>query len=132
MTFPRIASFKTSAALRDHLRACGLSLDLDDAVEPGPNSPAGAATRDGWRHASATASPSCPWRAGTARPTGEPRDLTRRRWQHFGISGAKLIWGGEAVAVRQDGRANPNQLLLTPSTQASIARLREELVSGSS
>ena len=26
---------------------------------------------------------------------------------HFGRSGAKLIWGGEAVAVRHDGRANP-------------------------
>ena len=38
---------------------------------------------------------------------GEPSDLTTRRWQHFGKSGAKLIWGGEAVAVRHDGRANP-------------------------
>src|SRR5690348_5439972 len=63
---------------------------------------------------------------GTA--DGEPTDLTRRRWRHFGISGAKLIWGGEAVAVRQDGRANPNQLLLTPATASSIASLREELV----
>jgi 2,4-dienoyl-CoA reductase-like NADH-dependent reductase (Old Yellow Enzyme family) len=60
--------------------------------------------------------------------TGEPSDLTRRRWRNFGTSGAKLIWGGEAVAVRQDGRANPNQLLLTPSTQGSIAALREELI----
>ena len=47
-----------------------------------------------------TASASCPWRAGTARPTGEPSELTERRWRHFGSSGAKLIWGGEAVAVR--------------------------------
>ena len=51
-----------------------------------------------------------------------------RRWRHFGISGAKLIWGGEAVAVRHDGRANPHQLLMTPDTQASIADLREQLV----
>src|SRR5690348_12494615 len=63
---------------------------------------------------------------GTA--AGEPSDLTRRRWRHFGISGAKLIWGGEAVAVRHDGRANPNQLMLTPATQPAIAALREELV----
>ena len=42
---------------------------------------------------------------GTA--DGQPSDLTRRRWQHFGDSGAKLIWGGEAVAVQLDGRANP-------------------------
>ena len=39
--------------------------------------------------------------------TGEPSELTVRRWRHFGRSGAKLIWGGEAVAVRHDGRANP-------------------------
>src|SRR5262249_5029108 len=61
-------------------------------------------------------------------PDGEPSDLTRRRWRHFGTSGAKLIWGGEAVAVRHDGRANPNQLLLTPGTQPAIAALRETLV----
>ena len=59
---------------------------------------------------------------------GRPSDLTTRRWRHFGISGAKLIWGGEAVAVRHDGRANPHQLLMTPDTQASIADLREQLV----
>src|SRR5207244_1447561 len=46
-------------------------------------------------------------------PEGLPTDWTRRRWQHFGASGAKLIWGGEAIAVRHDGRANPNQLLMT-------------------
>ena len=56
---------------------------------------------------------------GTA--DGEPSDLTRRRWQRFGLSGAKLIWGGEAVAVQHDGRANPNQLVLDARTQPAIA-----------
>ena len=37
---------------------------------------------------------------------GRPTDLVRRRWARFGESGAKLVWGGEAVAVRHDGRAN--------------------------
>ena len=69
----------------------------------------------------ATASAFFRWKAGTARATGEPSDLTRRRWRNFGISGAKLMWGGEAVAVRHDGRANPNQLMLTRQTQESIA-----------
>ena len=41
---------------------------------------------------------------------GMPTELTRRRWQRFGRSGAGWIWGGEAVAVRADGRANPHQL----------------------
>jgi 2,4-dienoyl-CoA reductase-like NADH-dependent reductase (Old Yellow Enzyme family) len=59
---------------------------------------------------------------------GRPSDLTRARWQNFGRSGAKLIWGGEAVAVRPDGRANPNQLMMNPSTLVAIAGLREDLV----
>ena len=59
---------------------------------------------------------------------GKPSDLTRRRWQRFGASGAKLIWGGEAVAVRHEGRANPNQLLLNDDTLADLAQLRETLV----
>src|SRR5207248_6731944 len=60
---------------------------------------------------------------------GEASPLTERRWRHFGTSGAKLIWGGEAVAVRPEGRANPNQLLIDAGTQKSLARLRESLVS---
>src|SRR5206468_6956931 len=59
---------------------------------------------------------------------GRPTELTFRRWRRFGASGAKLIWGGEAVAVRHDGRANPNQLLISPQTQADIAGLRQSLL----
>jgi 2,4-dienoyl-CoA reductase-like NADH-dependent reductase (Old Yellow Enzyme family) len=40
-----------------------------------------------------------------------------------------LIWGGEAVAVRHDGRANPNQLLMSDATQPALATLRDDLVS---
>jgi 2,4-dienoyl-CoA reductase-like NADH-dependent reductase (Old Yellow Enzyme family) len=43
---------------------------------------------------------------------GKPTELTKRRWRNFAISGAKLLWGCEAVAVRHEGRANPNQLLM--------------------
>jgi hypothetical protein len=59
---------------------------------------------------------------------GNPSDNTRRRWTLFGRSGAKMIWGGEAVAVRHDGRANPKQLVLNAQTQSGIAQLREGLV----
>ncbi len=63
---------------------------------------------------------------GTA--DGRPTDLTRRRWRNFGRSGAKLVWGGEAAAVRHDGRANPCQLVIDASTWEDLARLREDLV----
>ncbi len=49
---------------------------------------------------------------------GLPSEHTLRRWGNFGRSGAKLIWGGEAFAVQEDGRANPGQLYLNPSADA--------------
>jgi 2,4-dienoyl-CoA reductase-like NADH-dependent reductase (Old Yellow Enzyme family) len=63
---------------------------------------------------------------GTA--DGRPTELTFRRWRRFGASGAKLIWGGEAVAVSHDGRANPNQLAINPHARADLYKLRNALV----
>jgi NADPH2 dehydrogenase len=59
---------------------------------------------------------------------GKPGEATVRRWHNFGLSGAKLIWGGEAVAVRHDGRANPNQLLMSADNRAAIGALRDTLI----
>lgn len=46
---------------------------------------------------------------GTA--TGEPGELTIRRYLRFAKGGAGIIWF-EATACREDGRANPRQLWL--------------------
>jgi NADPH2 dehydrogenase len=59
---------------------------------------------------------------------GRPSDNTRRRWRRFGLTGAKLVWGGEACAVRPDGRANPKQLIMTAESQRDIAEMRESVV----
>jgi 2,4-dienoyl-CoA reductase-like NADH-dependent reductase (Old Yellow Enzyme family) len=126
--WPRVATLRTPDALRAHLDASGIRLGFDAMVKSGGSSPlAQPIDVDGVR----VGNRFCilPMEGWDGTPEGEPSDLTRRRWRNFGISGAKLIWGGEAVAVRAEGRANPNQLLIGPGMQKGLARLREDLVS---
>lgn len=59
---------------------------------------------------------------------GLPTEHTKRRWHHFATSGAKLLWGCEAVAVRPDGRANPNQLLINEQNLPAFKDLYQQLV----
>jgi 2,4-dienoyl-CoA reductase-like NADH-dependent reductase (Old Yellow Enzyme family) len=60
-------------------------------------------------------------------PAGLSAEVVRR-WQRFGESGAKLIYGGEAMAVRPDGRANPRQLIINEAHKQDLVRLRTALV----
>ena len=125
--FPRVASLKTPQAFRAHLQASGINLPFDDELAaPGVSPLAAPIEVDGVR----VGNRFCilPMEGWDGTPDGEPSDLTTRRWRNFGRSGAKLIWGGEAVAVCHAGRANPNQLVLTNRTQKAVAALREELV----
>ena len=69
-----------------------------------------------------------PMEGWDANRDGSPSPHTLRRWRNFGLSGAKLIWGGEAAAVQPDGRANPNQTLATPDNRAGLAALLNELL----
>jgi len=126
-SFRRIASLKTPDDFRARLAELGVDLPFDDVVVSGPASPlAQPIERGGLRAANRWAV--LPMEGWDGTEDGKPSDLTRRRWGRFGQSGAKLIWGGEAVAVRHDGRANPNQLVMSPANVASIAGLREHLV----
>jgi 2,4-dienoyl-CoA reductase-like NADH-dependent reductase (Old Yellow Enzyme family) len=125
--YPRVATLKTAAALRAHLERSGIPLAFDDELVPASQSPLAqpidvGSVRVGNRFCI------LPMEGWDGTPDGQPTDLTRRRWRNFGISGAKLMWGGEAVAVRHDGRANPHQLMMSERNQRSIAALREELV----
>ena len=63
---------------------------------------------------------------------GSPSAHTLRRWRNFGRSGAALIWGGEAFAVREDGKANPRQLCLHDDSERDLANLLRELRLGRS
>lgn len=125
--FPKIASFRTAEALRRHASSLGLDLSCDESVASGPASPLAKPAAWGSR-VIGNRFAVLPMEGWDGTPEGRPSDLTLRRWQRFGMSGAKLIWGGEAAAVRHDGRANPRQLLLTEDNLGPIAELREALV----
>ena len=125
--YPRVAALKTAAAFRAHLERSGIALAFDETLAaPGDSPLAQPIEADGVR----VGNRFCilPMEGWDGTRDGEPSDLTRRRWRNFGISGAKLIWGGEAVAVRADGRANPHQLMMSPATEAAIASLRDHLI----
>jgi 2,4-dienoyl-CoA reductase-like NADH-dependent reductase (Old Yellow Enzyme family) len=123
----RVATLRSAEQFRRHLEAGGLAIPFDDALAAPSDSPlARPVEADGLRSGNRwCVLPMEGW-DGTA--DGRPTDLTRRRWRNFGLSGAKLIWGGEAAAVRHDGRANPCQLVIDASTWEDLARLREDLV----
>ncbi|MFY0651838.1 MAG: NADH:flavin oxidoreductase [Cyclobacteriaceae bacterium] len=59
---------------------------------------------------------------------GRPTDHVKRRWKNFAISGAKLLWGCEAVSVQHDGRANPNQLFINESNVSDFQELYDMLI----
>ncbi len=126
MAYPRISSFKTAAQFADRIAELGIELPFDETIESEPGSTLGTPIEDG---VGLIGNRFCilPMEGWDGEEDGRPSELTRRRWEAFGISGAKLIFGGEAVAVRHDGRANPNQLMLNETTVGAIAVLREAL-----
>ncbi len=127
MTYPKLAALRTPDAFRGRLEELGVELGCDDLLQGGPDSPLGRPLRHGDRTIGNRFA-ILPMEGWDGQADGMPSDLTRRRWQRFGRSGAKLIWGGEAAAVRSDGRANPNQLVLNEANLPGIAELRELLV----
>ena len=126
----RVPTFKTAADFRQRLATLGLPLPCDDKIETGPGSPLGRAidtiTINGKKIGNRFAVQPMEGWDGTR--TGGATDDVVRRWARFGESGAKLICGGEAMAVRADGRANPNQLIICEENKADLAKLRQTLV----
>lgn len=126
----RIPTLKTPADFRNFAASLGLNIPCDDVIATAATSPLAQpvtqVTINGKRIGNRIAiQPMEGWDGTT---TGGATDETRRRWQRFGESGAKLIYGGEAMAVRPDGRANPNQLIISEENRKDIAKLRQILI----
>jgi 2,4-dienoyl-CoA reductase-like NADH-dependent reductase (Old Yellow Enzyme family) len=123
----RIGSVKDVAQFKQHLASLRLPIPCDKEIVHGPDSPLrrpikASGIEIGNRIA---VQPMEGW-DGTV--DGNATENTLRRWRRFGRSGAKLIWGGEAVAVAPEGRANPNQLLIAPHTEKTLGRLRGAVI----
>lgn len=130
--FPRIAKLRSASALRERLAALRLDLPCDDDALAGPDSPLAAplplAERSDPSLVAANRFVIQPMEGWDGTRDGRPSALTERRWRAFGRSGAGWIWGGEAVAVQREGRANPNQLVIDETTVDDLARLRGALL----
>lgn len=123
----RVGSLKSAAQFKEHVHSLGLEIPCDDELATERNSPLrNSLSRCGIKVGNRIAVQ--PMEGWDGAPDGSPSELTVRRWRKFGQSGGKLIWGGEAVAVCHQGRANPNQLVIAEHTQKALEGLRKALV----
>ncbi len=127
--YPKIAQLKTVDDFRQRLAELNLDLPVDEKILSAeersplaePIELGGLRVGNRWAiH---------PMEGWDAQADGKPSPHTLRRWRNFGLSGAKLIWGGEAAAVQPDGRANPHQTMATPDNRTGLAALLNELQS---
>jgi 2,4-dienoyl-CoA reductase-like NADH-dependent reductase (Old Yellow Enzyme family) len=125
--YPKIAQLRDVAAFSARLAELGLTLPIDEQILSAADgsSLAEPIAVGGFK----VANRGCihAMEGWDANPDGSPSEHTLRRWRNFGLSGAKLIWGGEAAAVRPDGRANPNQTMAIADNRAGLADLLDGL-----
>lgn len=110
--YKRVAQLKTFSDFQSYLTAVEVTLPLDEQLAPATTSPFTKSYV--LRSGKTIGNRFCilPMEGWDGTADGLPSEHTKRRWYNFAISGAKLLWGCEAVAVRHEGRANPNQLLI--------------------
>ncbi len=125
--YRRIATLRKPADFAAYIDQLGIRLPFDAEMAAGAGAPLAQPCMFGQR---LIGNRWCilPMEGWDGTDDGRPSDLTMRRWRRFGQSGAKLIWGGEAVAVSHDGRANPNQLVLAAHTMEGLDALRATLI----
>jgi 2,4-dienoyl-CoA reductase-like NADH-dependent reductase (Old Yellow Enzyme family) len=126
--FPKIGPFRDGGELRQHLTTLGVALPCDERVLSAAEGSPMAQPLDVGRFVVGNRWCVHPMEGWDGTRSGEPSEHTLRRWKHFGESGCKLIWGGEAFAVQNDGRANPNQIGLIDNDEERAARGLSELL----
>ena len=126
--YPRMAQIKTAADLQNYLQTKAIDLPFDETLLPPADSPFKRPIQ--LKSGKTIGNSLCilPMEGWDGTTDGRPSDFTRNRWTKFAISGAKLLFGCEAVAVCHSGKANPNQLVLNADTFPDFVDLRQSLL----
>jgi NADPH2 dehydrogenase len=129
-SFRPVSADDSIEEFQSHLRSLGINLPCDPTILSQLDSPLACPCQNtpingktiGNRFAIQ------PMEGADATPSGGITQDTLRRWRRFGLSGAKTIFGGEAMAVLPEARSNPNQLLINNDNLKGLGRLRESLI----
>ncbi len=126
--YKRIAQLKTAEDFRNHLKEAEIKLEFDDEMIQGPESPFRKKIELASGRTIGNSLCILPMEGWDGTSDGKPSEFTKGRWRNFAISGAKLLFGCEAVAVRHEGRANPRQLVLNKTNVLDFEGLHDLLM----
>ncbi|MCA0228910.1 MAG: NADH:flavin oxidoreductase [Bacteroidetes bacterium] len=123
--YTRVAQLKTAADLRKHLETSQVDLAFDETLLPPSESPFGK--KIALKSGKTIGNSLCilPMEGWDGTLDGKPSEFTKNRWVKFAVSGAKLLFGCEAVAVCHEGKANPNQLVMNEANFEEFVQLRQ-------
>lgn len=126
--YPRMAQIKTASDLTTYLQTNAIDLPFDADLLPTDQRPFNRPIP--LKSGKTIGNSLCilPMEGWDGTPDGRPSDFTRKRWVKFAESGAKLLFGCEAVAVCPGGRANPNQLVMSRANLPDFVSLRQLLL----
>ena len=126
--YSRIAQLKSAVDLQNYLQTNGIGLPFDETLLPPADSPFSRPIQ--LKSGKTIGNSLCilPMEGWDGTTDGRPTDFTRNRWTKFAVSGAKLLFGCEAVAVCHAGKANPNQLVLNADTFPDFVQLRQQIL----
>lgn len=126
--YTRVAQLKTAQDLRNYLAINHVKLDFDDELLFGENSVFKKRVKLNSGREIGNSLCILPMEGWDGTADGRPSEFTKRRWHNFAISGAKLLWGCEAVAVTHEGRANPRQLVINEANFEEFVNLYQLLI----
>jgi NADPH2 dehydrogenase len=126
--YPRVAQLKTTADFKKYLAENDINLPFDDTLLPPNESPFGQQIFLNSGKIIGNSLCILPMEGWDGTLDGKPSEFTKNRWAKFAISGAKLLFGCEAVAVCHEGKANPHQLVINDENFEDFVQLKQLLI----